>query len=260
MTQPIDYQCLKFDAPLHFPYPLPRTQSSIPTHEKNIPPCMSRGGILRVGPCPVVGLHPRKRSRLLLGQPARKPRLLRTGLHRRGPSLLRTPGDLLPAADGLHAALPANAPGLSANYRLPIRTRHRAGVAPLQFALVKPMKKLLAALLLIPMPLQAENIIAVLKSPSVVERRDSKTGAFKGSISVNNAIDVGCDGETIAVLLASGSVYRYAASNGSFKGSIAVSGKPSAVQVSGGVIVVTTGKSVNRYNASSGAFMGSSSR
>ena len=117
----------------------------------------------------------------------------------------------------------------------------------------------LFALLLTALPVHADGIIAVLKSSSIVERRDATSGAFKGSISVNNALDVGCDGETIAVLLANGSVYRYRADNGSFQGSIAISGKPSGVQVSGGVIAVTTANSVNRYKASTGSFMGSSS-
>ena len=120
-------------------------------------------------------------------------------------------------------------------------------------------KSAFAALLLTAMPLHADDIIAVLKNSSTVERRDAANGSFKGSISVNNAIDVDCDGDTIAVLLANGSVYRYSADNGSFQGSIAISGKPSGVQVSGGVIAVTTANSVNRYKASSGAFMGSSS-
>lgn len=118
---------------------------------------------------------------------------------------------------------------------------------------------LLIFLLLTPMSLHADNIIATLKNSSSVERRDAKTGAFKGSISVSNAIDVGCDGETIAVLLGNGSVNRYDAQSGAFRGSISVSGKPDSVQVSGGVIAVTTGRSVNRYNAQTGAFMGSSS-
>jgi hypothetical protein len=84
------------------------------------------------------------------------------------------------------------------------------------------MKKTLAAtLLLTTMSLHADGIIAVLKNPSSVERRDAKTGSFKGSISV--------------------------------------SGKPIAVQVSGGVIAVTTERSLNRYNAKSGSYMGSSS-
>ena len=110
------------------------------------------------------------------------------------------------------------------------------------------------------MPLHADGIIAVLKNSSTVERRDAANGSYKGSISVNSALDVGCDGETIAVLLGNGTVQRYNAQNGSFQGSIAISGKPSAVQVSGGVIVVTTERSVNRYNARTGSYMGSSSR
>lgn len=122
------------------------------------------------------------------------------------------------------------------------------------------MKHLLVAVLILSaMPLHADGIIAVLKSSSSVERRDAKTGSFKGSISVSNAIDVGCDGDTIAVLLSNGTVNRYNAASGSFQGAISVSGKPSAVQVSGGVIAVTAGRSLNRYNAKTGSYMGSSS-
>ena len=121
-------------------------------------------------------------------------------------------------------------------------------------------KSLLAALFCSAMPLHADGILATLKNPSTVERRDAANGSYKGSISVNNAIDVGCDGETIAVLLANGSVNRYNAQNGSYQGSISVSGKPSAVQVTSGVIAVTTERSVNRYNAKNGSYMGSSSR
>ena len=121
-------------------------------------------------------------------------------------------------------------------------------------------KSTLAALILTTMPLHADGILATLKNSSTIERRDAANGAYKGSISVSNAIDVGCDGETIAVLLGNGTVQRYNAQNASFQGSIAISGKPSAVQVSGGVIVVTTERSVNRYNARNGSYMGSSSR
>ena len=53
------------------------------------------------------------------------------------------------------------------------------------------------ALLFSTMSLQADGIIAVLKNYSTIERRDAKTGAFKGSISVMNAIDVGCDGDGV---------------------------------------------------------------
>ena len=50
------------------------------------------------------------------------------------------------------------------------------------------MKKTLAAtLLLTTMSLHADGVIAVLKNSSSVERRDAKTGSFKGSISVSNA-------------------------------------------------------------------------
>jgi hypothetical protein len=42
------------------------------------------------------------------------------------------------------------------------------------------------------MPLHADGIIAVLKNSSTIERRDAANGSYKGSISVNNALDVGC--------------------------------------------------------------------
>ena len=76
---------------------------------------------------------------------------------------------------------------------------------------------------------------------------------------MQNAIDVGCDGETIAVLLTNGTVCRYNAQTGAYQGSIAIGGTCKSVQVSGGVIAVTTQRSVNRYNAKTGAYMGSSS-
>lgn len=104
---------------------------------------------------------------------------------------------------------------------------------------------------------QADGITAALKNPSTVYRLDATTGAYKGSISVNNAISVGCDGETIAVLLANGSVYRYDANSGSYKGSFQVSGDPQSVQVSGGVIAVGTANQIMRYKASNGSYLGS---
>ena len=126
------------------------------------------------------------------------------------------------------------------------------------------MNTIISATLLLTMltilPVKADGIIAVLKNPSSVERRDAKTGAYKGSLSVSKAIGVGCDGETIAVLLASGSVARYHAGTGAYQGTIQMSGKPTAVQVSGGMIVVTTERSWVRYNAKTGAYLGSSSR
>lgn len=107
--------------------------------------------------------------------------------------------------------------------------------------------------------LRADGIIAVLKSPSQVYRNDAKTGVFKGSISVSNAIAVGCDGETIAVLLSNGTVNRYNASTGVFCGSISVGQKATSVQVSGGVIAVTVDRQVRRYKADTGVFIGSTS-
>jgi len=107
--------------------------------------------------------------------------------------------------------------------------------------------------------LRADGIIAVLKSPNQVIRNDAKTGVFKGSISVNNAIAVGCDGETIAVLLSNGTVNRYNASTGVFCGSISVGQKATSVQVSGGVIAVTVDRQVKRYKAGTGVFIGSTS-
>jgi len=110
------------------------------------------------------------------------------------------------------------------------------------------------------MPLHADGIIAILKNSSTIERRGAANGSYKGSISVNNALDVGCDGETIAVLLGNGTVQRYNAQTGAYQGSISIGGSLKAVQVSGGVIAVTTQNSVNLYNAKTGAYMGSSSR
>ena len=115
------------------------------------------------------------------------------------------------------------------------------------------------ALCLSPSLLRADGIVAVLKSPSQVNRNDAQTGLFKGSISVSDAIAVGCDGAVIAVLLANGTVSRYNAVTGSFQGSISVGSKASSVQVSGGVIVVTADRQVKRYNAKTGSFMGASS-
>jgi len=102
-------------------------------------------------------------------------------------------------------------------------------------------------------------VLASLKGPSSVIRTNAKTGSFLGSISVNSAIAVGCDGTTIAVLSSSGSVNRYDAQTGSFQGTITVGGKAVGVQVTGGVIVVQMERSLNRYNAKTGSFLGSTS-
>lgn len=115
------------------------------------------------------------------------------------------------------------------------------------------------ALCLWPSTLLADGIVAVLKSPTQVNRNDAQTGSFKGSISVRDAISVGCDGEVIAVLLKNGTVNRYNALTGAFQGSISVGSKATSVQVSGGVIVVTAAGQAIRYNAKIGTFMGSSS-
>lgn len=103
----------------------------------------------------------------------------------------------------------------------------------------------------------ADGITAVMKSPSMIYRLDATTGAYKGSIQVNNAVSVGCDGETIAVLLASNFVNRYDAETGAFQGAFQVSDNPQSVQVSGGVIAVRTANYIKRYDATSGSFLGS---
>jgi len=104
---------------------------------------------------------------------------------------------------------------------------------------------------------QADGITAVIKSPSTIYRLDATTGTFKGSIQVNNAVSVGCDGTTIAVLLANDFVNRYNAETGAFQGSFQVGDNPQSVQVSGGVIAVRTAKHMKRYKATTGAFLGS---
>jgi hypothetical protein len=104
----------------------------------------------------------------------------------------------------------------------------------------------------------AGDVTAVIKSPSLVYRLDAVTGAYKGSIQVNNATSVGCDGKTIAVLLKNGFVNRYSAESGAYQGSFQVGDNPESVQVSGGVIAVRTAKQLKRYKASNGSFLGSS--
>lgn len=106
---------------------------------------------------------------------------------------------------------------------------------------------------------RADGITAVIKNPSTIYRLDATTGAFKGSITVRDAVSVSCDGQTIAVLVANGTVSRYDAQTGAFKGSTFVSGDPQSVQVSGGVIAVRTANEIKRYDASTGGFLGSSS-
>jgi hypothetical protein len=102
----------------------------------------------------------------------------------------------------------------------------------------------------------AYDITAVIKTPSLIYRIDAASGAYKGSIQVNNAISVGCDGKTIAVLLGSGSVSRYDAQNGAYRGSIQVGKDAQSVQVSDGVIAVRTNNQLKRYKADSGSYVG----
>ena len=102
-------------------------------------------------------------------------------------------------------------------------------------------------------------VVASLKSPSTVTRSNGKTGSYLGSISVSNAISVGCDGTTIAVLSANGSVNRYDARTGSYQGSISAGAKTTSVQVTGGVIIVQKDRTLNRYDAKSGSYLGSTS-
>ena len=102
-------------------------------------------------------------------------------------------------------------------------------------------------------------ITASLKNPSTVTRSDAKTGSYQGSISVSNAIAVGCDGTTIAVLSANGNVTRYDARTGSCQGSISAGAKSTSVQVTGGVIIVQKDRTLTRYDAKTGSYLGSSS-
>jgi len=102
-------------------------------------------------------------------------------------------------------------------------------------------------------------ITASLKNPSTVTRSDAKTGSYQGSISVSNAIAVGCDGTTIAVLSANGNVTRYDARTGSYQGSISAGAKATSVQVTGGVIIVQKDRTLTRYNAKTGSYLGSTS-
>ncbi|MCX6972486.1 MAG: hypothetical protein NTV93_20375, partial [Verrucomicrobia bacterium] len=105
----------------------------------------------------------------------------------------------------------------------------------------------------------ATAITASLKNPSTVTRSDAKTGSYQGSISVSNAIAVGCDGTTIAVLSANGNVTRYDARTGSYQGSISAGAKATSVQVTGGVIIVQKDRTLTRYDAKTGSYLGSSS-
>ncbi|MEI8388209.1 MAG: PQQ-binding-like beta-propeller repeat protein, partial [Verrucomicrobiota bacterium] len=103
------------------------------------------------------------------------------------------------------------------------------------------------------------GVTASLKNSSTVIRSDARTGSYQGSISVSNAISVGCDGTTIAVLSANGNVSRYDASTGSYQGSISAGAKSTSVQISGGVIIVQKDRTLTRYDAKTGSYLGSSS-
>jgi hypothetical protein len=105
----------------------------------------------------------------------------------------------------------------------------------------------------------AGDVIAVMKSPSVVYRLKASNGAFLGQINPSGGVQsVGCDGEIIAVLSNTGSISRYSASTGAFLGQIRPSGRCSDIQVSGGVIIARSAHTANRYSAGTGAFLGQS--
>jgi hypothetical protein len=106
----------------------------------------------------------------------------------------------------------------------------------------------------------AGDVIAVIKSPSMVYRLKGSNGAFLGQIQPSGgAISVGCDGETVAILNSHGVVSRYNAETGAFIGQNQPSGGPCTdVQVSGGVMLVRSPHLVRRYNARTGAFLGQS--
>ena len=105
----------------------------------------------------------------------------------------------------------------------------------------------------------ASAITASLKNPSTSTRSYANTGSYQGSISVSNAIAVGCDGTTIAVLSVNGNVTRYDARTGSYQGSISAGAKATSVQVTGGAIIVQKDRTLTRYNAKTGSYLGSSS-
>jgi hypothetical protein len=105
----------------------------------------------------------------------------------------------------------------------------------------------------------AADVIAVMKSPTVVYRLRASNGAFLGLINPSGGVQsVGCDGKTIAVLSNSGSITRYSADTGAFLGQIQPSSRCSDVQVSGGVIIARSAHTASRYSASTGAFLGQS--
>lgn len=103
------------------------------------------------------------------------------------------------------------------------------------------------------------DVIAVMKSPSVVYRLNASNGAFLGQINPSGGVQsVGCDGETIAVLSNSGTISRYSADTGAFLGQIQPAGRCTDVQVSGGVIIARSAHTASRYSARTGAFLGQS--
>ena len=105
----------------------------------------------------------------------------------------------------------------------------------------------------------AGDVIAVMKSPTVVYRLKASNGAFLGQINPSGGVQsVGCDGETIAVLSNSGTISRYSADTGAFLGQIQPSGRCTDVQVSGGVIIARSAHTASRYNCRTGAFLGQS--
>jgi hypothetical protein len=108
--------------------------------------------------------------------------------------------------------------------------------------------------------LAAGGVAATLVNSHTVRRTDAQTGRFLGSITVNNALAVACDGETIAVLRDGNLISRYDAPSGRFLGSTQA-GAPDAtnIQMSSGVIIVQTGNLLKRYDARTGRFLGSTS-
>jgi len=105
----------------------------------------------------------------------------------------------------------------------------------------------------------AGDVIAVMKSPSVVYRLKASNGAFLGQINPSGGVQsVGCDGEIIAILSTSGVITRYNADTGAFLGQIQPSSRCTDVQVSGGVIIARSGHTATRYSTRTGAFLGQS--
>jgi hypothetical protein len=105
----------------------------------------------------------------------------------------------------------------------------------------------------------ADDVIAVMKSPTVVYRLKASNGAFLGQINPPGVVQsVGCDGETIAVLSNSGTISRYKADTGAFLGQIQTTGRCTDVQVSGGVIIARSAHTASRYSTRTGALLGQS--